>query len=130
MGYINNSRKWDKCAVLLNTAHTSSASFSSLASPQPTSSSLSSVLSCLLVVGRHSLVLTDLKRKGACNQGKGGLRVVKYQFTRRHSFCNFYQECTLTRFSRNRQKKTSSSDKVSFISPIRYSDWLGFQYSN
>ena len=21
MGYINNSRKWDKCAVLLNTAH-------------------------------------------------------------------------------------------------------------
>ena len=84
------------------------------------------LLSCLYVIGRHSLVLTDPKQKGACNQGKGRLRVIKYQFTRRHSFCNFYQECTLTRFSRNRQKKTSSSDKVSFISPIRYPDRFGF----
>ena len=28
------------------------------------------MLSCLYVVGRHSLVLTDLRLKGACNQGK------------------------------------------------------------
>ena len=76
MGYINNSRKWDKCAVLLNTAHTSSASFSSLASPQPTSSSLSSVLSCLRVVmlsvRTHSgcSVSMLIDRKIACNQGK------------------------------------------------------------
>lgn len=130
MGYINNSRKWDKCAVLLNTAHVLKSSVVE-APPSSYRPCLRVVmLSCLYVVGRHSLVLTDLRRKGACNQGKGSLRVVKYQFTRRHSFCNFYQECTLPRFSRNRQKKTSSSDKVSFISPIRYSDWLGFQYSN
>ncbi len=88
------------------------------------------MLSCLLVVGTHSLVFTDLRRKGACNQGKGSLRVVKYQFTRRHSFCNFYQECTLPRFSRNRQKKTSSSDKVSFISPLGNLSRLGLNISN
>ena len=28
------------------------------------------MLSCLYVVGRHSLVLTDLMLKGACNQGR------------------------------------------------------------
>jgi hypothetical protein len=27
------------------------------------------LLSCLYVVGRHSLVITDLMQKGACNQG-------------------------------------------------------------
>ena len=27
------------------------------------------------IFGRHSLVLTDLKRKGACNQGKEGFEV-------------------------------------------------------
>ena len=62
---------------------TSSNSSASLASPQPTSSSLSSnvyLLSCLYVVGRHSLVLTDLRRKGACNQGKEGFEVLLRQF--------------------------------------------------
>lgn len=127
MGYINNSRKWDKCAVLL-TLHTRPP-------PSPCRCLLVVVVvrvfvvvmyTCLLVVGRHSLGLTDPRRKGACNQGKGCLRVLKYQFTRRHSFCNFFQECTLPRFSRNRQKKTSSSDKVSFISPIRDANRFGF----
>lgn len=86
-------------------------------------------LPCLYVVSSHPygmLCIYGDRSEGSCNQGKGRLRVIKYQFTRRHSFCNFYQECTLTRFSRNRQKKTSSSDKVSFISPIRYPDRFGF----
>lgn len=84
------------------------------------------MFTCLYVVGRHSLVFTVIGQKGACNQGKGSLRVVKYQFTRRHSFCNFYQECTLPRFSRNRQKKTLLCNKVLFISPIRNPDRLSF----
>ena len=132
MGYINNSRKWDKCAVLL-TLHTRppppSRRLRALSRPRRRCRPSVYLLSCLYVVSSDALrssVFTDPKQKGACNQGKGRLRVIKYQFTRRHSFCNFYQECTLTRFSRNRQKKTSSSDKVSFISPIRYPDRLSF----
>ena len=134
MGYINNSRKWDKCAVLLNTAHPRKNN-TPLCANALTSSDFFSVVSCchvvmytcLLVVGRHSLVLTDLRRKGACNQGGKALKFYCGGVTRRHSF----GKCVLTTLLKKYiRKKTSSSDKVSFISPIRYSDWLGFQYSN
>ena len=96
------------CSIT-NTAHLLSASFSSLASPQPTSSSLSSVLSCLLVVilsclyvvGRHSLVLTDLMLKGACNQGRKVEDFYSGEVTRRHSL----GECVLTTLLKSTFKK-------------------------
>ena len=78
---------------------------------------------CLLVVGRHSLVLTDLRRKGACNQGEKALKFYCGGVTRRHSF----GKCVLTTLLKKYiRKKTSSSDKVSFISPIRDADRFGF----
>ena len=113
---------------------TLSSNFSaSLARPQPTASSLSSnvyLLSCLYVVSSDALrssVFTDFDFKGSCNQGKKVLDFYYSGVTRRHSF----GKCVLTTLLKKYiRKKTSSSDKVSFISPIRYSDWLSFQYSN
>lgn len=122
---------WHKCAVLL-TLHTRGTTSSFCRRPSSSSSLFSRVCfvvmyTCLLVVGRHSLVLTDLRRKGACNQGGKALKFYCGGVTRRHSF----GKCVLTTLLKKYiRKKTSSSDKVSFISPIRYSDWLGFQYSN
>lgn len=125
---------WHKCAVLL-TLHTLLRR-AARTRADPTSNAYASgvlscllvvMLSCLLVVSRHSLVLTDLRRKGACNQGGKALKFYCGGVTRRHSF----GKCVLTTLLKKYiRKKTSSSDKVSFISPIRYSDWLGFQYSN
>ena len=122
---------WHKCAVLLNTAHTSSAFSLSLPPRRRCRPSVRCchvvMYTCLLVVGRHSLGLTDLGRKGACNQGGKTQNFYYGGVTRRHSF----GKCVLTTILKKYiRKKTSSSDKVSFISPIRYTDWLGFQYSN
>ena len=109
---------------------TLSSNFSaSLARPQPTASSLSSnvyLLSCLYVVSSDALrssVFTDFDFKGSCNQGKKVLDFYYSGVTRRHSF----GKCVLTTLLKKYiRKKTSSSDKVSFISPVRYADWLSF----
>ena len=49
------------------------------------------MLSFLYVVGRHSLVLTDLRQKGACNQREEDFGCIFRQFTRRHSFCSYWR---------------------------------------
>ena len=125
------------CSIT-NTAHILSASFSSLASPQPTSSSLSSVLSCLLVVilsclyvvSRHSLALTDLMLKVACNQGRKVCnsnyvsslvdtrsdRHVRSRNVSRHSSFLFTKQT----------KKNPLSNEFLFISPVRYPNRFGF----
>lgn len=75
----------------------------------------------------RSLVTTVLNQKGACNQGGKVLKFYYGGVTRRHSF----GKCVLTTLLKKYiRKKTSSCDKVLFISPIRNTDRLCFQNSN
>ena len=81
IGYKNSTlrvkspllNKWTR--QILNTAHAIKRSLSS-SSPPPRSRALplACVLSFLYVVGRQSLILTDQRQKGACNQGKEAFR--------------------------------------------------------
>ena len=88
------------------------------------------VLPCLDVVSSDALrssVIIELRQRGACNQGGKAKNFYCGSVTRRHSF----SKCVLTTLLKKYiRKKTSSSDKVSFISPIRDADWLGFQITN
>ena len=80
------------------------------------------MLSC-----RQSLITTDTTKKGSCNQGKEVQNFYYGGVTRRHSFG---ERCTHYTFKKVVRKKTLSCDKVLFISPIRDSNWFGFQYPN
>ncbi len=88
MGYINNSRKWDKCAVLLNTAHPRKNN-TPLCANALTSSDFFAGVSCCHVVSSDALrssVLTDIRRKGACIQRGKAQNFYYGGVTRRHSF--------------------------------------------
>ena len=120
-----------------------SSNFSaSLARPQPTASSLSSnvyLLSCLLVVMFTCSLVVSSRHTDALFLS---LRVRSELVIRERRLSNFivsvrWHSATSERHDRSigrqppgrqvfRRKKTSSSDKVLLISPIRYSDWFGF----
>ena len=64
------------------------------------------------IYSKQSLVLTDIKQMGACNQGKEN-KILLNQFTRRHSLCYVCAcDCEPSRNARltslvfNRQKKS------------------------
>ena len=84
------------------------------------------LFSYLLIISSDALrssVFTDFDFKGSCNQGKKVLDFYCGVVTRRHSF----GKCVLTTLLKKYvRKKTLLSNKVSFISPVRYPDGLSF----